>query len=72
MDVITDLKTLPVPQRLQLVEDLWDSIALDQEALPDHPTVMAEIKARRARFSETPSSGKSWEEVKTRIRSGRV
>ncbi len=25
---------LPIDQRIQLVEDLWDSIAADQNALP--------------------------------------
>ncbi len=40
MDAIAELKTLSVPERLQLVEDLWDSIASDQMALPDHQQVV--------------------------------
>jgi len=28
------LKQLPVEERIRLVEDLWDSIAADQQALP--------------------------------------
>lgn len=28
------LHDLPVEERIQLVEDLWDSIATDQQALP--------------------------------------
>lgn len=28
------LRGLPLDERLRLVEDLWDSIAADQEALP--------------------------------------
>lgn len=31
---IATLRDLPVEQRLHLVEELWDSIAFDQEALP--------------------------------------
>jgi uncharacterized tellurite resistance protein B-like protein len=27
---IAELRTLPIEQRLHLVEDLWDSIAVDQ------------------------------------------
>ncbi len=29
-----DLRTLSIGERMQLVEDLWDSIAADQVALP--------------------------------------
>ncbi len=71
MDTISELKSLPVPERLQLVEDLWDSIASDQESLPDHPAVIEEIRRRRARFDANPDSGVTWDEMKKRIRSGR-
>jgi putative addiction module component (TIGR02574 family) len=30
----TKLHLLPVEERMRLVEDLWDSIAADQKALP--------------------------------------
>ncbi|MFZ2235331.1 MAG: addiction module protein [Dokdonella sp.] len=30
---IANLRDLPVEQRLHLVEELWDSIAVDQQAL---------------------------------------
>ncbi len=29
----TNLRTLPIDERIQLVEDIWDSIAADQMAL---------------------------------------
>ena len=29
-----DLRTLSIGERMQLVEDIWDSIAADQAALP--------------------------------------
>lgn len=70
MSAITELKTLSVPERLQLVEDLWDSIASDQMALPDHPQVVEEVRLRRARFEVNPSSGLSWDRLKEKIRSG--
>jgi putative addiction module component (TIGR02574 family) len=28
------LKSLPISEKIQLVEDLWDSIASDQDAIP--------------------------------------
>lgn len=72
MDTISELKSLPVPERLQLVEDLWDSIASDQESLSDHPAVIEEIRRRRARFDANPGSGVTWDEMKKKIRSGRA
>lgn len=68
MSGITELKALSVPERLQLVEDLWDSIAADQAALPDHPQVVEEVRLRRARFEANPSSGLSWNRMKVKIR----
>jgi putative addiction module component (TIGR02574 family) len=70
MSAITKLKGLSVPERLQLVEDLWDSIAADQTALPDHPQVIEEVRRRQARFAQNPSTGLSWDVLKRKIRSG--
>ncbi|MCC5804891.1 MAG: addiction module protein [Opitutales bacterium] len=70
MSAITELKTLSVPERLQLVEDLWDSIAADQMALPDYPQVVEEFRLRRVRFERNPTSALSWKQVKGRIRAG--
>jgi putative addiction module component (TIGR02574 family) len=68
MNTITELKSLSISERLLLVEDLWDSIALDQEALPDHPEVVEEIRRRRARFNANTESGMAWDQMKRRIR----
>lgn len=57
-------------ERLQLVEDLWDSIAQEGESLPVSNTKLAELRLRRERFDKNPNSGLSWEEVKRRARSG--
>ena len=72
MPTLSEIRSLPVSERLQLVEDIWDSIAEDQHSLPDHPAVVQELRARKARFLANPSSGTSWEIVKARIRSSRV
>ena len=71
MTALSELRTLPVPERLKLVGALWDSIVEEQHLLPDSPSVMAEVRARKARFQADPSSGVPWETVKERVRSGR-
>ena len=59
---------LPVAERLQLVEDLWDSIAAQRENEPVSEAVMVELRARKAAFDADPSTGIPWAEVKRRLR----
>jgi putative addiction module component (TIGR02574 family) len=65
-------RTLPIAERLQLVEDIWDSIAEDQHSLPDHPSIIKEVRERQAQYLSNPSSGTTWETAKKQIRSRRV
>jgi len=44
--MIDSLRELPIPERIQLVEDLWDSIAHDQEALSLTDEQRAELDRR--------------------------
>ncbi len=42
----TNLRTLPIEERIQLVEDIWDSIAADQSALPMTDEQRSELDRR--------------------------
>lgn len=42
----TKLSDLPVDERIKLVEELWDSIASDQDALPLTQEQKAELDRR--------------------------
>jgi putative addiction module component (TIGR02574 family) len=72
MTAIAELRSLPVDERLRLVEELWNSIAEDQTLLPDDSVLVSELNARRARYEADPSLGVSWPEAKERVRSGRA
>ena len=63
------LRQLSVAERLQLVEDLWDSIAQDapDEALPVTPELAAELDRRIAEYERDRSTGQPWEVVRARI-----
>jgi len=54
---------LPPTERLQLVEDLLDSLMPREADLPIPGWVMKEAHERKARFDANPASGLSWEEV---------
>ncbi|WP_035611566.1 addiction module protein [Haloferula sp. BvORR071] len=71
MPLLAELRTLSIPERIQLVEDLWDTIAEDQQALPDSPAVIEEIRERKRRHEADPSAAVSWETAKARIRGQR-
>ena len=59
---------LPRAEHIQLVEDLWDSIAREDEAVAVPEWKRDELRRRKVRFSAHPSSGRSWDEVKQRAR----
>jgi putative addiction module component (TIGR02574 family) len=64
-----DFRELSIAERLQLVEDLWDSIAQDAnaESLPVTDQEKALLDERLAELERDPDAGASWEEVKARI-----
>ena len=55
-------------ERIQLVEDLWDSIAQEDSELPVPDWKRDELRQRKERFLEDPASGSTWEQVKRRAR----
>ena len=67
---IDDLHKLPVSERLQLVEDLWDSIAEDSvdEAFPVTPELAEELEQRLGEIDADPESALPWDVVRDRIR----
>lgn len=56
-------------ERLQLVEDLWDSIVEEGAPLSVSEETRTELRARKERFQANPGSGLTWEQVKQQARS---
>jgi putative addiction module component (TIGR02574 family) len=52
------LKNLPLDERIKLVEDLWDSIAADQDALPVTPEQKAELDRRLDAYAIDKNPGR--------------
>jgi putative addiction module component (TIGR02574 family) len=55
-------------ERLQLVADLWDSIAQEDAPLPIPDWKRDELRRRKERLLRQPASGRTWEQVKQRAR----
>jgi putative addiction module component (TIGR02574 family) len=64
---IEELRKLPLPERLELVEELWDSIAEDADSLPLTDAQAAELDRRLAAHDAEPSEGVSWSELRDRL-----
>jgi len=61
-----DISSLSPDQRLDLIGELWDSLA-DSE-VPLTPAQRAELQRRLASFDETGPRGVGWPEIAARIR----
>ena len=55
-------------ERLQLVEDLWDSLVQEDGELPVSEEKREELRRRKERFLTHPSSGRTGEQVKQHAR----
>lgn len=56
-------------ERLQLVEDLWDSIAQEEPNFSVPDWKRDELRRRKERFIANPESGCTWEQVQQQARS---
>lgn len=62
-----DISELSIAERIQLAEDLWDSILKEQEELPLSQAQQQELDRRLENYKKNPTNGCSWEEVKKRL-----
>jgi putative addiction module component (TIGR02574 family) len=62
-----DIEQLTVAERLQLIQELWDSIAASPEELPLTEAQCEELDRRLEAYRRNPDGGASWDEVKARI-----
>jgi putative addiction module component (TIGR02574 family) len=58
---------LSLAERILLVEEIWDSIAAEAEALEVPQSHMDELDRRLAAYHADPQAGSSWEDVKSRL-----
>ena len=65
---LDDLFKLSPAERIQLAEDLWDSVAADPDSMPPlSDEQKAELERRLAEHARDPSSAVEWEEVRKRL-----
>ena len=67
LTTLQKLETLSVPERVQIVEDIWDSIARSNANLPVPQWQKDELSRRQNRHLQNPDSGDNWDQVKRSI-----
>ncbi|MEP6618985.1 MAG: addiction module protein [bacterium] len=60
-----DIARLTVGERLELIEQVWDSLRRDAGVLPLTDAERAAIEARQAEHRADPTSAVDWEVVRT-------
>ena len=65
-----DILELSIAERMQIVEDIWDSIAAVPEAVPLSEELKKELDRRLEDYHLNPDAGSPWIAVRERLRSG--
>ncbi len=58
---------LTIPEKLKLIEDIWDSVVVDADQIPLTKAQKEELDRRLESYNNLQIQGESWEIVKQRI-----
>jgi putative addiction module component (TIGR02574 family) len=64
---LEDIVQLSVAERIDLVEKIWDSIAVSPAELPLTKAQCAELDRRLEAHAKNPNDVETWDEVKIKI-----
>jgi putative addiction module component (TIGR02574 family) len=67
MSALKDILKLSVPERILLVEAIWESITAESDQLPLDEETKEILDQRLSAHKASPEAGKSWEDVKKDI-----
>jgi putative addiction module component (TIGR02574 family) len=65
---LSDILELTIAERIQLAEDIWDSVAAFPEAIPLTDAQKEELNRRLQAYAQSPNEGISWDELKDKLR----
>ena len=63
--------SLPVEERIQIAQSIWDSVAAVPEAVELTDEQRSELERRLKAYREDPKAGSPWPEVRDRMISSR-
>jgi len=66
-----EAKKLSIPDRILLVEEIWDSIAEENEAFELTEAQKSELNRRMESARANPGQGRTWNEIKAEFMKSR-
>jgi putative addiction module component (TIGR02574 family) len=63
----TDTLNLSIPERIQLVEDIWDTIAAEADQVELTEEEKKVVDERLKMYHQNPKLGSQWEDIFKRI-----
>ena len=67
MKDISEIRQLPVPERLELVAEIWDSIFEEAGSLSISADTFAELDRRLEEHRRNPETSRPWDEVRREV-----
>lgn len=64
---LPEISKLSTPEKILLVEDLWDNISADDSSIPVPESHKTELDKRLKRYQSAPGTLLSLDDLKTRI-----
>jgi len=64
---LPEISKLSTPEKILLVEDLWDNISADDSSIPVPESHKAELDNRLKRYQAAPGTLLSLDDLRTRI-----
>lgn len=63
------MDNMSIQERIALVQEIWDSVAIDAGLLPPSESKMAELDRRLAEDDDHPNDTIAWETIKAEAKS---
>ena len=64
---VSEILQLSVAEKVQIVEDIWDSISKSPEDLPLSEAEKLKLDARLESYQQSPNEGIEWEILKKKL-----
>jgi putative addiction module component (TIGR02574 family) len=71
MELTKQAKNLSIPDRIRLVEEIWDTIAEEHEAFELTDAQKLELDRRLESARNNPGQGRTWDEIKAEFMKSR-
>ena len=71
MELTEQAKNLSIPERIRLVEEIWDTIAEENEAFELTDAQKRELDRRLESSRSNPGQGRTWDEIKAEFMKSR-